>query len=216
MSRRVRRVECQDVGTHGVGGQRRRLGRPTVREDAAFRIGIDSNSIALIAAEDEDAISLFVIEESDVPCRGIRIAAPEHDDASALRLASEIIAEALIAAGTEASRAAVAGEAKAGADERCAPRRFVIPDLRMARDPEHLQDLRIVHRTVNLGDAPEMRGNGKPRYWHDPLPMIVERSRPTPCARACAYSRSCFASVDFAAHSARHARASKSSGRIGA
>ncbi len=173
MRRCVCRIDRQNIGKCRVGRQRCRHGRPAVGQHAALGKFCYRDGIALIASEDRNIVALVVIEKGDVTSFRGGAAAPEHDNAAALGILLEIVAECPIAARSDAAAAGIARKTQARADERGAPRRFVVLDLRMPGDLEHLDDLRIVDRSMDFAEAFEMRCYGKPGRWHLCLPIIT-------------------------------------------
>src|SRR5262249_56448614 len=126
-------------------------------------------------AQDDHIGAVVAVVERDVSLAGVRVVAPEHDDAAALRLLAQILAELQIAARAQFARSAIAGKTQAGTDERGTPRRLVILDLGMTRHAKELDDGRIVDRAVDLGDTFEMGCNRKPRssHGHPPRPTAL-------------------------------------------
>ena len=111
-------------------------------------------------------VVLVMVVECHVPGVRVRIAPPQDRDAPAPRLLFQILAELSVTAGKQAVRTAIAGQAQARTHEGGAPGRLIVLDFGMACEAIHFEDLGLVHRTVNLGEALELGRYGEPRGRH--------------------------------------------------
>src|SRR5262245_64322298 len=101
------RIDCKDVGKWSVGRKRCRFGRPAIPKHLALGKRAGRDRISLIATEKDDVITIITIVERHVPGRGIRVATPEDDDAAALRLLFQVLAEFLVVAGQQSMGTAI-------------------------------------------------------------------------------------------------------------
>ena len=120
------------------------------------------------AGNELEAVPLRYLIGADGPWDGRDgelIMAP-YGTAVAPRLLFQVLAELSVTAGKQAVRTAIAGQAQARTHEGGAPGRLIVLDFGMACEAIHFEDLGLVYRTVNLGEALELGCYGEPRGRH--------------------------------------------------